>query len=313
MRTSALSLLSECQHLVLNLSETPRDSIAGTIQSVVISRLAGLLLTPAAGVDFCGHGMAIPFVLLYSAGRSAVRWNLDFSLPREHLQRVRQSVAPFFLAGPMSLLHPYAGIFFSEPSNKHFMWGILLSGSPETIPVVCSPIKSMSEMQTILSYTNRMEIASADSIKLCKAIASSAQGWEYSLEVLQSIDFFDLKLSKKLSEKIVRSIDESVRLPDALKFIARRATVIAFISLAVLDYAVHTGASILCLAAGIIKTAGGDAPVYFEACSSPHLHLTNLAKAILYPLGVILGALLYLIKPEFVFDLGPFSSPLSEL
>ena len=134
MNTSAISLISNAQKLTSDTcryrssSGNPVFSLVETeVVSQVVSRIAALLLSPAAAVDLAFHSIMIFPAFIYALGTSIYQREMDFLLPWQHLKRIQNAVAPLIFGSIFGVFHPNSGILISEPSDKHAIVGMLSS------------------------------------------------------------------------------------------------------------------------------------------------------------------------------------------
>ncbi len=105
-----------------------RSIIAAIIASEVTGRLAAaILLSPAAALDIVLHSLLVLPTFVYAIGKSIHQRQPDFTLPWQHLQRIRNAIAPLLLGSAFGVLHPSAGLAMSEATDKHAVIGMLSS------------------------------------------------------------------------------------------------------------------------------------------------------------------------------------------
>jgi hypothetical protein len=290
IKSSHLSLTSLAQKAILYSHESLTKSPA---VNAVVSRVAALLLSPAAALDLAFHTAATPITLLYSIGKSIIVWKRDFSLPWQHLQRIREAVIPILFGSISGIIHPYAGIYFSEPRDKHIAGGILLSTTSAHSDVVISPVSAFEEVSEIMQSTDKRNQFPEPYRNLVKSLVS----WEKTLEMIQSVELFDLKLTFKGMSAIYRIIDDT-NVSYLAKGIAKRIALFAYPILAALDLTVSIASSLLLLGVGAIQMIGGKGPAYLETTNSPVLHTYQLAKIVMGVVSAVVGFGVSLFNPE---------------
>ncbi len=286
LKTSCISLTNRVEQFCL------RDFSGNTCVDGVISRLATMLLSPAAAIDLAFHGVCIPIAFVYSAGKLILQNKSDFSLAWEHLQRVREAVFPLLFGSVLGLVHPYLGIYTAASKNKHIASGMLI---PPEYPRMCnivSPLSALNQISQVLDRTN-----GSFPIEY-QGIIEEAADWEENLEAIQSLEILELNTAKSLIE----------RLENAPPLIQRIAF-IAYPLFAALDLAVHAATATLFLTAGIIQWIGGASPAYLEATHSPLTHLYQIAGLILKAIGLTAGFFVGIVSPKHSLILQKKLSP----
>ena len=285
-KTSQISITSRAQQLCSNCHDDPTKSRP---LNAVISRVAALLLSPAATLDFAIHAIALPFSIVYAVGKSIYQRELDFVLPWQHLQRIREAVFPILFGTIFGLLHPYLGIYATEPKVKHVVGGYLLSNSSQGIDVVISPLAAYRE-----TVSNLKDLGlSGEYQKIMKGLIK----WEESLEKIQSFEMFCPKITHAAMGKIYQYIDSSL-MPFLLKEIISRIAVIAYPIFAAIDLTGAALVSTFFFVTGVAQLVGGKSPAYLETTSSPILHIYHLAKIIIGAIGVTAGFFVSLVSPK---------------
>lgn len=289
-KSSQLSLTSLAQKGVLYCHEQLTDSPA---INGVVSRVAALALSPAAALDFAFHVAATPLSLLYSIGKSIVLRKADFSLPWQHLQRIREAVFPILLGTLGGIIHPYAGIYFTEPKDKHIAGGILLSNTKNHSDIVVSPVSAFEEVHDIMQGASKRLKFPEEYSKHVKSLAS----WERPLEQVQSAEVFDLKIRAKRMRAIYNCID-ATNLTVSAKETCKRVSLIVYPILAALDIAWTVGSAALMLGFGAIQFFGIKSPAYLETTSSPVFHVYSIARIMMTVVSSIVGFGVSLADPE---------------
>ena len=157
MKTSELSFLSGAEKVTLKAYEFPREHSRAT--SEIMSRLAAVaLLSPAAALDLAFHSALVLPTFVYAIGKSLHQGRADFTLPWQHIQRVRNAVAPLLLGSAWGALHPFAGLAMSEATDKHAVVGMLSSHTNQRLETPCSPIHSLAIVENIAKNHRYAEI-----------------------------------------------------------------------------------------------------------------------------------------------------------
>ena len=192
MKTSEISFVSIAE--VFSLSSYRRVRQYSVLASEVIGRLAAsILLSPAAALDIIFHSLLVLPTFIYAIGKSIYQRQAEFTLPWQHLQRIRNAVAPLLLGSAFGSFHLFAGLLMSEPTDKHAVIGMLSSNTGLDLETPCSPIHSLSIITGIAEehrYAEsddgqRKEIFSKEHIQALKG----ARDLERALEQLQAQEF----------------------------------------------------------------------------------------------------------------------------
>lgn len=264
------------------------------IEQQLVSRCLGLLVSPASALELTFHALFLPGTLVYALGASLYRRKLDFILPWQHLQRVRDTVFPLLFGSLFSLIHPYFGIYAAEPARKHIATGILLSHTDKsTLDTVCSPITTLTEVLELDRTLKPGERLPAVGRKLVE----QAVFWEGEFEKVQSIIFFHLKFAIAGGTALLKAIDESSLQPH-LKALVKRISFLVHPLFVALDLLTIAFATTVCLGSLAVKLIGGHSAAYLEKAWTPEVLFYNLVKM---PLVLIAGALAIpvgLVSPE---------------
>ncbi|CDR34641.1 hypothetical protein CSEC_1832 [Criblamydia sequanensis CRIB-18] len=297
--SSRFSFINQNVGASLYLSEN-KDSECGVetfVKTELFSRIAALFISASAAIDIVYHSLFTPLTLIYAIGKSIIRCKADFSLPLEHLERVRQAIFPLLFGSLFGVLHPHLGAMVSESKEKFIGYGILLSGTKKNLSVICSPLttyKEIIEIGSLLASKYYMPYYTETVLKPVLA-------WEAALEKIQSIDFLNLNLTKKIVGSAVDTIHSS-QLPDPLKFISTRIVLLTLPLFAALDLVFFLFTELLCLSIGAIQLVGGKSPIYFESTLSPDFHLYQLAKILYHIIQTPIGFLYSFISPTGGLD-----------
>jgi hypothetical protein len=150
--TASISFISYAEKLTLMAYHGPRNH--SVVLSEIISRLAAcVFLSAAAALDIGMHTLFVLPTFMYALGKSIYQWKADFNLPWQHIQRIQNAVAPLLLGSALGLIHPFAGIAMSEPTDKHIALGMLSSNAREDFETPCSPIHSLSIVEELAFAT----------------------------------------------------------------------------------------------------------------------------------------------------------------
>jgi hypothetical protein len=302
--TSQISFLSGAEKLTLFAYEAPREY--SIILSEVISRLAAMTLSAAAALDILLHSSLILPTCVYAIGKSIYLFKIDFTLPWQHIQRIRNAVSPLILGSLLAVFHPFAGIAISEPTDKHIALGILSSHSFQQFETPCSPIHSLSIIEDLAQShpyaldhrrINR-EIFSSQHVNTLK----EAKTFEKSLESLQAQEFMHkiTNITLFVMAKIFIGIENSY-LDHYQKAIFTRLSGVFIPILTVIDMTITIIAQTFFLLTGLIRSISGRGPIYTEVTTNPLMHVTFFIQNILKVLGNLIGTAIWFIFPSIGF------------
>jgi hypothetical protein len=286
--TSNISFTSTIQNLCLKNYSDCDDEI---FINEIIKRIPTILLSPAAIADFTFHTFILPFSIIYAIGKSIYMCKADFIIPWQHLQRIREAVFPILFGTVFGIIHPYLGLYATEPKMKHVVGGFLLSNSPnKNINIIASPIASYKEtIKTIKNLPKNLRFPK-EYLKLIK----KTMEWEKSLEKIQSIEMFDFKITYTLMKELQEEFYDRKSIThhtSILKILIRLVNhmacnvyiVIGYPILATMDIIAAITTSSILLITGLIQIFGAKSPAYLETTSSPLLHIYSIAKIISRP------------------------------
>lgn len=298
MQTSELSFLSGAEKLTLGTYQL----IPSRVVSEVLSRLvAAIFLSSAAALDLALHGLLVLPTFVYAIGKSIYQKQADFTLPWQHIQRIRNTVAPFLLGSVFGALHPFAGLGMSEATDKHIIIGILSSNTQQNLETPCSPIHSLSIVESIAKkhrYAElngvKKEIFSAEHIKVLKG----ARNFEESLEALQVQEFIHkiTNVTLFVMAEIKIAIENSC-LSKLSKAILVRASGLLVPILTIVDITITLLAQAFFLATGIVRLISGRGPIYTEVTTNPLMHASFLIQNILKSVGNLIGIFVWFVYP----------------
>lgn len=305
MRTSELSFISASEKFTVNVYRQIHPS--SVIGSEVISRLAAsILLSPAAALDIAFHSLLVLPTFVYAIGKSIYLHKADFTLPWQHIQRVRNAVAPLFLGSVFGLMNPFVGIAMSEPTDKHAVIGMLSSNTNQNLETPCSPIHSLGIIEGIAKahrYVNvngvKKEIFTAEHLKILK----ETQGFEKSLETLQAQEFIHkitnvtLFVMIAIIEKIVDSSLNDFSKIALLKFSGCLIPVLTTV-----DITITLIAQAFFITTGAVRLISGRGPIYTEVTTNPLMHVSFLIQNILKSVGNLLGTGIWFVSPLTAFE-----------
>lgn len=289
-KSSQVSLTSLAQRAVLYCHEELTDS--PTINAIV-SRIAAIALSPAAALDLAFHLIVTPISVLYAIGKSVVIREADFSLPWQHIQRIREAVFPLLFGTAAGIVHPYAGIYFTKPADKHIAGGILLSNTTKQNDIVVSPTSAFDEVHDIMHSSSTGMKFPIEYAHHVKTLAT----WERPLEMVQSTEVFDLKLRYRGMKAIDKTIDTS-DLSTPLRDISKKVALVAYLALAALDIAWTVASAAVMLGIGVVQLFGAKAPAYLETTSSPVFHVYSIARIVMTVVSSIVGLGVSILDPE---------------
>ncbi len=271
----------------------------------IVGRIAATFLSPAATLDFIIHSSMLLPSFTYTIGTSIYHQQSDFTLPWQHLQRVRNAVTPILLGSIFGLIHPEAGLAMSEPTDKHIVIGILSSNIPSHFRTACSPIHSFKLIEK-LAKNNRVtaedneiiEVFSKEAIQLIK----TASSFEWSLErlLIQNYLYKFINTNFFFRTVVNQQINQS-NLPHPLKEALKRISVIFASPLAAVDFTIALLAQAFFLTTGALRLFTDRGPIYTEITTDPLMHLSFFIQSVLKFSGVIVGSAVGLISPEIGF------------
>lgn len=304
--TASLSFLSTAETLTLVAYDAPRKF--SVLASETISRIAAAsLLSTGAALDIAMHSLFVLPTFTYAIGRSIYLWEkADFNLPWQHIQRVCNAVAPLFLGSALGILHPFAGIAVSEPSDKHIALGILSSNTNQHFTTPCSPVHSLSMIEQLAAshpyaehQEDRREIFSQEHLKLI----STAKSFEESLEALQAQEYIQKITNTTLHvmAKIIECIKQSNLDCFSEELLIRLSGLLVPV-LTIVDLSVALIAQAFFLATGIIRIISGSGPIYTEVTTNPLMHISFFIQNILKALGNLLGTCIWFVEPMTGFQ-----------
>jgi hypothetical protein len=302
MRTSEISFLGHAERITLQAYNIPNPT------AEVISRLAALiLLSPAAACDVAFHGLMILPTFVYCIGESIVFGKIDFTLPWQHLQRVRNAVFPILLGSAFGLIHPYAGLALCEPTDRHIVAGILSSNRSGSRETPCSPIHTASIVKD-LAKAHRFvavngvekEIYSEEHIQ----ILEDTQSYEKSLQSLQAQEFIHkiTNITLFAMAEITRRISLA-RIDSRAEQILIRLSGVLIPVFACADLAVTLVVQAFFTVTGVVRLVTGRGPIYTEVTSNPLMHAAFLIQNILKAVGTLVGNLVWFVSPQLGFQI----------
>ncbi len=302
MRTSELSFLSGAEKLTLRAYDQPRNY--SVVASEVISRLAAaILLSPAGALDLIFHTLLVFPTFIYAIGKSMCQKQTDFTLPWQHLQRVRNAIAPLLLGSAFGVLHPFVGLVMSEATDKHAVMGMLSSNTGQNLETPCSPIHSLSIVEDIAKNhryielsdgRGRKEIFPPEHVKVLK----DARNLEESLEILQAQEFIHkiTNVTLFVMGGIIEAIENSC-LSDLSKAILVRVSGLLVPILTVVDLTITLLAQAFFLGTGVVRLISGRGPIYTEVTTNPLMHGSFLIQNVLKAVGNLMGTFVWFISP----------------
>lgn len=304
MRLSQISFLSQAEKITLSSYRDFGDSVPAQLMAQVASRLAAMiLLSPAAALDICFHTVVIIPVAFYSFGKG------EFSQIHDHLQRIQNAVAPLILGSVCGLIHPYMGIFMSEPTDKHIFLGILSSHTNNHFETPCSPIHTYSlveELAETVPYepNGKFEIFTKEHLKAIREVKKI----ETSLECLQTQEYIHkiTNLTLYAMAAIKLGLDKSY-----LGFLLREGLVrsagLLIPLFATIDFLIAETAQALFLTTGIIRAIADRGPLYTEVTVNPLMHVAFLIQSTLKLVGTLFASPIWFFSPLAAFQVSLFS------
>jgi len=301
-------LVSKVETLITTIPKWAAENRVSTIAVAIIARLAAALLSPAAAIDLCFHAILVIPTFVIALASSLWNWKTDFTMPWQHVQRARNAIAPLVLGSAAGLIHPMAGIFFSEPTDKHAAVGMLGAGinDPETkkkILTPCSPVDSLSLIETLAkaqpTADDGTEIFSDEQIDAIRG----AKSLEGSLEALQAQEALHrwVNGSHLVTKKLLDLLGYFELDPVACswgKWLAIRAVGLLLFPLALIDCTLALLLQALFIVTGVVRLISGRGPAYTESTQNLSFHVGFLLQNVFKTIGTLVGSLVWLISPE---------------
>jgi len=306
MNTANFSILSRAEQVTLMAYDGLKDH--STIASEVVGRVAAAaLLSLSAALDLALHTLLLMPTFVYAVGKSIIQGKLDFDLPWQHLQRVRNGIAPLLFGSIAGLIHPLAGIMLGDPTDKHAVAGMLSSNTGEYMDTPCSPIHSL-EIAADLAKSHRhaegQEIFSDEHIEAIE----QARSYEKSLESLQAQEYIHkiTNLTLLVMGAIFSAV-ESSSCGHITKAVIIRAAGLLIPILNAVDLVTAAIAQAFFLVTGTIRFLTGRGPIYTEVTSNPLMHVAFLIQNILKTVGNLIGSLVWFVSPITGFKVSLFA------
>ena len=296
----SLSFVSGAASLTLLAYNAPRSH--SVVVSEIIGRIAAfVLLSPAAGFDICMHGLFVLPVLAYAIGKSVYLGKADFNLPWQHLQRIRNAVSPLLLGSVFGLIHPYAGVGVSEPTDKHIALGILSSNVTDKFETPCSPIHSLSIVEDI-ARSHRFVEHDGETVEIfteehINAIRG-ARDFEKSLEAMQAQEYIHkiTNVTLFVMASIKMGIEQTNLSPLTQDILVRLSGLFIPVLTAV-DITITLLVQAFFLTTGAIRLISGRGPIYTEVTTNPLMHISFLIQNTLKAVGNLIGTFVWFISP----------------
>lgn len=281
-----LPLIAFANHVQLGTSAIYKHS-SRVLEREVVSRIAGLFISPAALVDGTFHAVCFTISVLYTVGKCIHMRRIDFIVPWQHLQRVRDSVIPILFGSMFGIIHPYLGSCAIEPTKKHIAVGIFLSRTEkENFDAVCSPLTTMSEIKKLFRQLPSTHQLTPQEDKTLTQI----MGFERTFEKIQSLDFFNLNLTSLASANLDAYLQRRFGRSGPAEVI-KRVAILAYALIACADLTVVVLTSVISLSTIPIKLLGGQAPCYLEAAGSIEVLFYNTIKLPVFAASLAVGVL----------------------
>lgn len=306
---AGISFLSGAEKLTLLAYHAPRKY--SIIVSEVISRIAAtILLSASAAIDIVVHTLFVMPTFIYAISKSIYLRKADFNLPWQHIQRIRNAVAPLLLGSVLGMIHPFAGLAVSESTDKHIALGMLSSNTNQDFETPCSPIHSLSIVEE-LALSHRYiekdgvnkEIFSPEHLKVIR----DAKSFEESLESLQAQEYIHkiTNVTLAIMAKIKIGIENS-SLSTLSKNVLVRLSGLLVPILTVIDITITLIAQAFFLTTGIIRIVSGRGPIYTEVTTNPLMHASFLIQNVLKSVGNLVGTLVWFVSPMTGFKVSLF-------
>jgi hypothetical protein len=300
MRTSELSFLSPAKKITLASYNGPRNF--SVILSETIGRIAAtILLSPAAACDFLMHTFFVIPTFVYAIGKSVILWKADFTLPWQHIQRVRNAVAPLFLGSLFSIIHPFAGLLVSEETDKHAFAGMISSNTSKGVDTPCSPIHSLSIVERI-AKKHRYETVEGKKVEIFTkeqiSAIHGARSIEKGLESIHAQEFIHkvTNITLYVLALIKLGVEDSY-LSEPVKGVLTRLSGVLVPVLSVVDLTIAAVVQGVFLLSGFVHLLSGRGPIYTEITLNPLMHIAFFIQNTLKLVGNFLGTLVWFVSP----------------
>lgn len=303
--SSNFSLISLAEYATSLSFEKPREYLPVT--GHLIGRVVGVaLLSIAAACEIVTHTILMIPAILYAIGKSIYQKKMDFTLPWQHLQRVQNAVYPLFFGSAFALIHPYAGLYTTEQTDKIAALGMLGSNRYNSTETPCSPVHSLSiieriakRIQTVDKDGKTIEIFPETHLNAIRC----ALEYEKGFQQLQAQEFL-YKLTN-LNLYVMGAIHgnlESSCMNEVTREGLKRLSGVLIPFLALIDLITALALQTFFLSTGICHWVSGKGPTYTEVTANPLMHVEFLIQTTLKTLGILIGNCVWFIHPMWGFQ-----------
>lgn len=297
MKSSNISFVSAASLITMYSYREIEEKVHWSLATVVGGVVGAALLSPAAALDLGFHTLMLPPTCVYAVGKSIYKRKIDFVLPWQHLQRVRNSVAPLIMGSAYSLLHPYAGVFVSEPVDKHLARGILTSHMAAPCSPVASDYVAKAKLKSLYSSLKKDPANKCITERHIKLI-NDVKNFECNLQIMhgQEIIAGTAKVTELCLGKFLQFFSYSHL--DIKEQIAIRVAAVCIPVFTLIDLTISLSLQAFFLTAGVVRLISGRGPLYTEMTTNPLLHVAMMVQTIFKALGNLLATPAWLISPE---------------
>ena len=286
-----------------------RSAVLGHVCGRVVA-VATLSLGGAADIVF--HGAMVVPAVFWAVGSSIVYLKWNVSLPWQHLQRVKNAVSPLLFGSVFGLIHPMAGIFMSEPCDKHIAMAALaanveIPGGEREFSTPCSPVQTLSMVKNIgrmaRLHSSKKHLFSDNHMRAI----NKAQAMEKDLEAIQAQEYLHQITNLSLHGRnwMIERI-ASLPLSSSGKMLAIRALAITFPVLAAIDLVAAVFLEGVMLIAGVQQLLTGRGPIYTEITQNPLFHVKFIIHAALKTVGTLLSTFVWPFSMEGAYKTSQF-------
>lgn len=298
--SSNFSLISLAELVTFTAFETPKQYLP--ITGHLIGRVVGVaLLSVAAALEIVAHTILIFPAILYAIGKSVYQRELDFTLPWQHLQRIQNAVYPLFFGSAFAFIHPYAGLYTTEQTDKIAVLGMLGSNLYNSTETPCSPVHSLSiieriatKIQTVEKEGKTIEIFPETHLNAVRCAIEYEKGFQQlqAQEFLYKLTNLNLYVMGAIHGAIEESYMSVVQ-KESLK----RLSGILIPFLGAIDLIMGLALQTFFLTTGVCHWISGRGPTYTEVTANPLLHVEFLIQTTLKTVGLLIGNCIWFIHP----------------
>ena len=299
MTTASISILNAGQVVTAEIYRK-LYSIHQPVLAEIIGRLVAPILLPCnAAAEVLIHTLFIIPTVIYSIGKSIVNQSSDFTIPWQHLQRVRNAITPLLLSGIVGLIHPMAGVAICEPVDRHIFNGIKSFNNDREPDIPCSNLETLSMIEDFAKNHQRVrangewkEIFSDDHINALKGVRKS----EKALQRIEAQELL-LKYSNLTYHVLQKLALALMNTSYVTREILIRLSGILIPALAVIDFVAGLIMQSFMIVTGTVRMITGKGPAFTEITTDPLMHITFLVHNTLKLTASLIGFFPFLIRP----------------